>query len=98
MNIFAFGNFLTAFNMKTIVLLFIFLISSGLNFVFSQQKIETKKVPSTLSKHGITIQDDYAWLENTTEKEVADWVTLQNNISEEKLSELVRNYNFSFKI
>ena len=84
--------------MKTIVLLFIFLISSGLNFVFSQQKIETKKVPSTLSKHGITIQDDYAWLENTTEKEVADWVTLQNNISEEKLSELVRNYNFSFKI
>ena len=75
--------------MKTTVLLFLFLISSGLNFVFSQQKIETKKVPSTLSKHGITIQDDYAWLENTTEKEVADWVTLQNNISEEKLSELV---------
>ena len=66
--------------------------------IFSQQKIEIKKVSSTLSKNGITIQDDYSWLENTSDKEVADWVTLQNNISEEKLAELVKNYNFSFKI
>ena len=66
--------------------------------IFSQQKIETKKVSSTLSKHGITLQDDYAWLENTSDKDVADWVNLQNSVSEEKLSELVKNYNFSFKI
>ncbi len=66
--------------------------------VFSQQKMESKKVSSTLSKHGITLQDDYAWLENTSDKEVADWVTLQNNASEQKLAELIKNYNFSFKI
>ena len=77
---------------------FLFVLLFVTTAVFSQQKIETKKVSSTLSKHGITIQDDYAWLENTTDKEVADWVNLQNSVSEEKLSELVKNYNFSFKI
>ena len=80
--------------MTRFLFLFLFVITSA----FSQQKIETKKVSSTLSKNGITIQDDYSWLENTSDKEVADWVTLQNNISEEKLAELVKNYNFSFKI
>ena len=77
---------------------FLFVLLFVTTAVFSQQKIETKKVSSTLSKHGITIQDDYAWLEKTSDKEVADWVTLQNNVSEEKLKELVKNYNFSFKI
>uniref|UniRef100_UPI004048A7C2 hypothetical protein n=1 Tax=Flavobacterium sp. TaxID=239 RepID=UPI004048A7C2 len=80
--------------MTRFLFVFLFIIATA----FSQQKIETKKVPSTLSKHGITIQDDYAWLENTTNKEVVDWVELQNNLSEQKLSELVKNYNFSFKI
>jgi len=65
---------------------------------FSQQKMETKKVPTSFSKHGITIQDDYAWLENTTDKAVIDWVEMQNNISEQKLNEVVKNYNFTFKI
>ena len=80
--------------MTRYLFVFLFIIANA----FSQQKIETKKVSSTLSKHGITIQDDYAWLENTTDKEVSDWVNLQNSVSEEKLSELVKNYNFSFKI
>ncbi len=66
--------------------------------LYSQQKIETKKVTSTLSKHGITIQDDYAWLENTANKEVVDWVETQNSVSDQKLNELVKNYNFLFKI
>ena len=66
--------------------------------VFSQHKVETKKVSTTLSKHGITIQDDYTWLENTSNKEVIDWITLQNNVSEQKLTEVVKNHNFSFKI
>ena len=65
---------------------------------FSQQKVDTKKLPTTSSKHGITLQDDYNWLENTTDKEVIDWVELQNNISEQKLNEVVKNYNFLFKI
>ena len=77
---------------------FLFVLLFVITGVFSQQKIETKKVFSTLSKHGITLQDDYAWLENTSDKDVADWVNLQNSVSEEKLSELVKNYNFSFKI
>lgn len=80
--------------MTRFLFLFLFVITSA----FSQQKIETKKFPQRFSKNGITIQDDYSWLENTSDKEVADWVTLQNNISEEKLAELVKNYNFSFKI
>jgi prolyl oligopeptidase len=77
---------------------YLFVLLFVVTNTFSQQKIETKKVSATLSKHGITIQDDYAWLENTTNKEVVDWVELQNNLSEQKLSELVKNYNFSFKI
>ena len=73
---------------------FLFVLLFVTTAVFSQQKIETKKVSSTISKHGITLQDDYAWLENTSDKDVADWVNLQNSVSEEKLSELVKNYNF----
>ena len=84
--------------MKSFFFTLFFLSVSCFNLAFSQQKVETKKLPTTSSKHGITIQDDYAWLENTTDKEVIDWVELQNNISEEKLTELVKNYNFSFKI
>ena len=71
--------------MTRFLFVFLFIIATA----FSQQKIETKKVTSTLSKHGITIQDDYAWLEKTSDKEVAEWVTLQNNVSEEKLKELL---------
>lgn len=66
--------------------------------LFSQERIETKKVPSTQTKHGIILQDNYAWLENTTDKEVIEWIELQNNISEQKLNEVVKNYNFPFKI
>ena len=71
--------------MTRFLFLFLFVITSA----FSQQKIETKKVSSTISKHGITLQDDYAWLENTSDKEVADWVNLQNSVSEEKLKEFL---------
>ena len=53
---------------------YLFVLLFVVTNTFSQQKIETKKVSATLSKHGITIQDDYAWLENTTNKEVVDWV------------------------
>lgn len=77
---------------------FLFPLFLFANAVFSQQKIDTKKISTTVSKHGISIQDDYVWLENTSDKSVIDWVDLQNSVCEQKLDELVKNYNFSFKI
>lgn len=84
--------------MKSYFFASFYLFFTCFNLAFSQQKVDTKKLPTTSSKHGITLQDDYNWLENTTDKEVIDWVELQNNISEQKLNEVVKNYNFPFKI
>ncbi|MFD2908733.1 prolyl oligopeptidase family serine peptidase [Flavobacterium ardleyense] len=80
--------------MKRLLFLLLFISTT----IFSQQKIETKKVSSTILKHGITIHDDYKWLENTSEKAVEEWVELQNNVSDKKLTEAVKKHNFSFKI
>jgi len=47
-------------------------------FAFSQSTMTTKKNPSPFTKHGITLIDDYAWLENTKSEDVANWVDTQN--------------------
>ena len=58
----------------------------------------TKKTPSSFTKHKIIIQDDYAWLENSSSEEVTNWVTEQNIFSERHLEEVVKATNFLFKI
>lgn len=57
-----------------------------------------KKVPSQITKHNITFDDDYAWLENINSNEVRNWITEQNNYTENHLKEVTKATNFLFKI
>jgi len=47
---------------------------------YSQQQPVTKKIPTTISKHGITFTDNYSWLEKMRSDEVTNWVDTQNKI------------------
>ena len=58
-----------------------FLVLSPL-FTLAQNYPATKKVPQTITKHGITYQDDYAWLENMRSPEVLAWVAAQNKVAD----------------
>lgn len=48
----------------------------------------TKKNPSPFTKHGITLIDDYAWLENTKSEDVTNWVDAQNKNTKTHLEEI----------
>ena len=69
-----------------------------LQTIVSQVNPSTKKVPYTFTKQNITIQDDYAWLENTNSEEVANFVTKQNEFSEDHLKKVTKATNFLFKM
>ena len=73
-----------------------------LNLVFisaySQSAIPTKKTPSPYSKNGVTIVDDYSWLENIKSQETTKWVEDENKITTTHLEEARKKYNFEKKI
>lgn len=74
----------TIIHMKNYYFLIIsFFYSTNL---FSQNYPETKKIPLTFTKHNISYQDDYSWLENMDSPEVKNWVDKQNKIFEENYS------------
>lgn len=81
--------------MQKIVFLIVFfhLVSSA-----NAQGPVAKKVPSQITKHNITFDDNYAWLENINSNEVRNWITEQNNFTETHLKEVVKATNFLFKI
>jgi prolyl oligopeptidase len=59
------------------------LLSLLLYVAASAQKYPaTSKTPQTISKHGITYQDDYIWLEDMRSTEVIKWVNAQNKITQ----------------
>jgi prolyl oligopeptidase len=63
--------------------LFLLLVSFLLSVVVSAQNYPaTKKTPQIISKHGISYQDDYIWLEDMHTEEVIEWVEAQNKIAE----------------
>lgn len=76
------------------------LFSCGCFSLFStaQQFPVAKKIPTSVTKHDITIEDDYAWLENMHSAEVSDWVAKENEISNAHLNDMSKATNFSFKI
>lgn len=67
-------------------------------FVFSQSTMTTKKNPSPFTKHGITLIDDYAWLENTKSEDVANWVDTQNKNTKAHLEEINLAKSIAVKI
>ena len=66
--------------------------------VQSQTSITTDKKRSSYSKHGITITDDYSWLEKIPSEATTKWVENQNAITESHLKEVRKKYNFEKKI
>jgi prolyl oligopeptidase len=75
----------------------ILILSFSLN-IFSQNSLSTKKQNFEYIKHGLVLNDEYSWLENTTEPEVTNWIENQNIYSSEHLNYLVKKYDFLFKI
>ncbi len=65
---------------------------------FSQEFPATKKSPSTITKHGISYNDDYRWLENMNSEEVNKWVDDQNAVAKKQLETVKKSYNAAFKI
>jgi prolyl oligopeptidase len=82
--------------MKVYTLLFItILFSTGIH---SQEFFETKKNPTTITKHKISYQDDYSWLENMRSEETYHWVEKQNEFTNNHLSEISKSYSIISKI
>ncbi|GAA4761745.1 prolyl oligopeptidase family serine peptidase [Flavobacterium hankyongi] len=63
--------------LKFILALFCFSIFSQ-----SQSSIETKKVENIITKHGLTFNDEYSWLEKMDSDETKSWVSRQNAYAE----------------
>lgn len=49
----------------------------------------TRRDTSSITIHGIKIQDQFQWLENTESKEVIEWVRTQNKVSDKIIKERV---------
>ena len=65
---------------------------------FAQSVLPSKKLPSPYSKNGVTIKDDYSWLENLKSPETIQWVEDENKITTAHLEEVKGKYNFEKKM
>jgi prolyl oligopeptidase len=65
---------------------------------FSQQFPVTKKTPATITKYGITFEDDYTWLENMESEAVMNWTNAQNEVVNRHLEEIKKSYSSAAKI
>lgn len=78
------------------------LLTFGLLFstivTVSQQYPITKKNSKTITKHGISFQDDYSWLENMKENEVINWSNAQNEVINLHKAEIEKKYDIASKI
>jgi prolyl oligopeptidase len=81
--------------MKHLLLGIIILFSFS---TFSQNIPSTKTQNSDYTKHGMQLSDTYAWLENTNDPETEKWIESQNNYSNTHLTDVVKKYDFPFKI
>ena len=67
---------------------FFFIYCLLTTFCYSQEYPLAKKIPTTITKHGITITDDYSWMEQINSPETKKWVEQQNEITTLKSNEL----------
>lgn len=65
---------------------------------FSQRFPISKKAPTTITKHGVSVQDDYSWLENMTSDEVLNWRNAQNEVTNLHLEEIKKEWSSASKI
>lgn len=78
--------------------IYFLIVSLFLITIAKAQGPSAKKIPTKITKHNITIDDDYAWLENIKSNEVTNWVNEQNIYSENHLKEVTKATNFLFMI
>jgi len=64
-------------------------------FFYSQEYPKTKKLPTTITKHNVTFQDDYSWLENMRSEEITEWVNQQNRIVDTCFQKIKKIYNIA---
>lgn len=76
-----------------VILLSLFFVKA-----YSQNSVPAKKVPSPYIKHGVTIADDYSWMENLKSAETTKWVDEENKITDAHLEEVKKKYNLESKI
>ena len=65
---------------------------------FSQQFPVVKKTSATITKHQISYQDDYTWLENMKSDEVKNWANAQNEVVNIHLDDIKKKYSSANKI
>jgi prolyl oligopeptidase len=58
----------------------------------------TKKTPTVTSKFGITLTDDYTWLQQMNSAETQEWIATQNQVTEAALTLAKKEYDPAFKI
>jgi prolyl oligopeptidase len=80
--------------MKNLILILLCLFCQ---IIFCQQMVDKSK-SEKFTKHGITIIDDYSWLENQNSEETKTWVKNNNTTTEEILKKAKRKYNTESKI
>ncbi len=65
---------------------------------FCQKFPVTKKTVATITKHNITIQDDYSWLENMKSDETKNWANAQNEVANLHFEDIKKDYDILSKI
>lgn len=80
---------------KKLLLIGFFFIIHGLT---AQNFPLTKKISNKLTKHGVTFDDDYVWLENMTDKEVVNWSNAQKEVYNIHAAEIKKKYNIAGKL
>jgi prolyl oligopeptidase len=80
---------------KRLLLLFCALFSL---VAFSQKFPVTKKTTTTISKHQISFQDDYTWLEDMKSDAVLNWANAENEVTDLHLEEIQKDYSIAGKI
>ncbi|HLA55864.1 MAG TPA: prolyl oligopeptidase family serine peptidase [Flavobacterium sp.] len=78
--------------------LFCLLFAFAFTLCFSQEFPIAKKVPNTLTRHGISFPDDYSWLEDMRSTVTKDWVAAENVVTNAHLDAVRKNYNVAAKI
>lgn len=68
------------------------------SLAFSQQYPITKKVPKTITKHEVSYEDHYSWLENMKATEVVNWSNAQNEVVNLHRNEIKKKYDIISKI
>jgi prolyl oligopeptidase len=68
------------------------------NLLFCQNFPVTKSIPKTVTKFGVSYQDDYTWLENMKSEETKNWTNAENEVTNLHFEEIKKTYDVLNKI